>query len=113
MKLSLRKFVEEANKQKSIYTAGPSSLLEASIEKLQPCFGRNDTLYNEAEEFVLKRLKELTKHENIIRLQGSASLAIEIALINFCRGSVLDIDSGYYSERMYHILNSYKKKYNS
>ena len=100
MNISFEEFVEKANKEKSIYSAGPASLLEENIKFLQPCFGRGDKIYLEAEEFVLNYLSELTTHKNIVRLQGSATLALEIALLNFCRGKLLIIDTGYYSDRL-------------
>ena len=83
MNISFEEFVEKANEEKSIYSAGPASLLEENIQFLQPCFGRGDKLYLEAEEFVLNYLSELTTHKNVVRLQGSATLALEIALLNF------------------------------
>tara|TARA_B100000945_G_scaffold271060_1_gene232662 strand:+ start:948 stop:1943 length:996 start_codon:yes stop_codon:yes gene_type:complete len=104
----LTNFINNANSLKSLYTAGPSSLLEASINSIQPCFGRNDDLYDQAEEYVLEYLKKLSSHKNIIRLQGSATLAIEIGLANFCKGRILIINTGYYSERMLNIIKKYK-----
>ena len=100
MNISFEEFVEKANTEKSIYSAGPASLLEENIQSLQPCFGRGDKLYLEAEEFVLNYLSELTSHKNIVRLQGSATLALEIAILNFCRGEILIIETGYYSDRL-------------
>jgi len=103
----LTNFINNANSSKSLYTAGPSSLLQASISSIQPCFGRNDDLYDKAEEFVLEYLKKLTSHQNIVRLQGSGTLAIEIGLANFCKGRVLVINTGYYSNRMLNIIKKY------
>ena len=104
----LTDFVNNANSLKSLYTAGPASLLQASLSSIQPCFGRNDLLYDKAEEYVLGYLKNLSSHKNIIRLQGSATLAIEIGLANFCKGRILIINTGYYSERMLNIVKKYK-----
>ena len=104
----LNNFINNANSAKSLYTAGPSSLLAASISSIQPCFGRNDDLYDKAEEYVLEFLKKLSSHKNIIRMQGSATLAIEIGLANFCKGRVLIVNTGYYSERMLNIIKKYK-----
>ena len=103
----LTNFTNNANSLKSLYTAGPSSLLPDSLISLQPCFGRNDVLYDKAEEYVLEYLKKLSSHKNIIRLQGSATLAIEIGLANFCKGKILIINTGYYSERMLNIVKKY------
>ena len=100
MTLSLEKFIEKVNEEKSIYSAGPAALLKENIEFLQPCFGRGDKFYLEIEEFVLDYLAKLSSHVNIIRLQGSATLALEIAILNFCRGKILIIHTGYYSQRL-------------
>ncbi len=109
---SLERFVLKANKRKDLYTAGPSSLLPTALECIEPCFGRNDHLYAKAEDYVLSFLKSLTSHKSIIRLQGSATLAIEIALLNFCRGNFLVIRTGYYSDRIVNILEKNKDQLN-
>ena len=96
----LEEFIEKSNNSKALYSAGPSSLLYENLISLQPCFGRNDTIYNEAEEFVLDHLSKLSLHNNVVRLQGSATLALEIAILNFCRGKILVIETGYYSNRL-------------
>tara|TARA_B100000575_G_C23118070_1_gene646596 strand:- start:1178 stop:2167 length:990 start_codon:yes stop_codon:yes gene_type:complete len=96
----LEEFIKNSNNLKNIYSAGPSSLLLENIVSLQPCFGRNDKIYDEAESFVLDYLSKLSSHENVIRLQGSATLALEIAILNFCRGKILVIETGYYSNRL-------------
>ena len=104
MNQELENFVKKANFSKNIYTAGPSSLISSALTEIQPCFGRNDDQYQEAKEFVTKYLCKMTSHKNLVSLQGSATLAIEIAISNFCRGKILVIDTGFYSERIYNIL---------
>ena len=104
----LEEFVNNANNLKSLYTAGPSSLTIESLESLQPCFGRGDATYNDIENIVLKKLLALSGQEKIVRLQGSATLALEIALNNFCKGKILVINTGYYSNRIINILNLIK-----
>ena len=104
MNLELKNFVKKANLSKNIYTAGPSSLLDSALTELKPCFGRNDDQYQEAKNFVIKYLCKMTSHKNLVSLQGSATLAIEIAIANFCRGKILVIKTGYYSKRIYNIL---------
>ena len=42
-------FVDFRNKQKSIFTAGPASLIPENIEGLRPCFGRGDEDYKKIE----------------------------------------------------------------
>ena len=65
-----------------------------------PCFGRGDSDYLNMEDQVLSDLKKMTGHSQIARLQGSASLALEIMTLNFLFGKVLVVNTGYYSERM-------------
>ena len=45
----------------------------------------------------------MTGHSKIARLQGSASLALEIMTLNFLYGRVLVVNTGYYSERMFRL----------
>ncbi len=104
MNRELDDFVKKANLSKNIYTAGPSSLISSALTEIKPCFGRNDMKYQEAKEFVIKYLRKMTSHQNLVALQGSATLAIEIAIANFCRGKILLIDTGYYSKRILNIL---------
>ena len=109
-KISVQKLVEEKNKKKILFTPGPASLLQENIEGISPCFGRGDIDYLKVENQVLNYLKELSGHKNIVRLQGSSSLALEIIIANFIYGKVLIIDSGYYSSRLKDISNSYRKE---
>ena len=57
-------------------------------------------------EQVLEKLKKLSGHSQLVRMQGSASLALEIMIVNFLYGKVLLIDTGFYSQRLYSIINS-------
>jgi len=52
---------------------------------------------------------KLSGQSKIARMQGSATLAIEISISNFVFGKVLVINSGYYSNRMHDICKSYMK----
>ena len=56
---SIKKFVEERNKSKILFTAGPASLLTENITGLRSCFGRNDKDYDLLEKRVLTRLRKL------------------------------------------------------
>ena len=85
-KNSIKEFVNKRNKVKKIFTAGPASLLEENIKGLRPCFGRGDFDYDRVEKFVLNKLKKMSKHKNIARMQGSGSLALEIVVTNFIHG---------------------------
>jgi hypothetical protein len=72
--------------------------------KLGPAFGRMDDEYLKMEEKVLKWICLVAGQPKIVRMQGSATLAIEVALENFVSGNVLLIDSGYYSNRIKEML---------
>ena len=97
---SINRFVAEQNALKLLFTAGPASLLPENITGLRPCFGRGDADYVKIEERVLDALKTMTGHKNIARMQGSASLALEIMALNFLYGRVLVVSTGYYSDRL-------------
>ena len=78
----LRNFIHNKNSKKKLFTPGPASLLYENIKSLEPCFGRGDNQYEKMENYVLNRLKNMTSHKNIARLQGSASFALEIMINN-------------------------------
>jgi cytidyltransferase-like protein len=95
----LSAIVSEKNR-KALLTAGPGSLLVENLLGLEPCFGRGDAQYQAVEDRVLVRLREMTGHSQIVRLQGSASLALEIAIRNFVAGRVVVATTGYYADRL-------------
>lgn len=105
-KLTIKEFVELRNNEKTLFTAGPAALLEENIFGLRPCFGRGDKDYTDIEDSVLNNLTKLSGHKNVARLQGSASLALEISAFNFLTGKVLIVDTGYYSDRLRYIAKN-------
>lgn len=107
--LSLYNFVKKRNSLKKIYTAGPASLLVENILGLRPCFGRGDHDYAKIENFVLRKLKKMSNHKYIARMQGSGSLALEIVASNFLYGNILIVDTGYYSDRLLLLAKNAKK----
>ena len=98
--ISIKDFVSKRNREKVLFTAGPASLISENITGLRPCFGRGDKDYESLENSVLEQIKKICGQKEIIRLQGSASLALEIACSNYLYGKVLIISSGYYSDRL-------------
>ena len=100
-------YINIVNK-KSIFTPGPASLSVENIQKLKPAFGRGDKEYLKTENKVLNKLLKLSGHQNIVRLQGSASLALEISIVNFIKGNVLLIETGFYSQRLGYMLKNSK-----
>lgn len=107
---SIEKFVAEKNDQKLMFTPGPASLLPGNIVGLRPCFGRGDDEYSQVEGQVLDALKTMTGHKEIVRMQGSASLALEIMALNFLYGRVLIVSTGYYSDRLKWITDSARRR---
>ena len=103
---TIEDFVDEQNRSKLLFTAGPASLLPENITGLRPCFGRGDEDYARVEEMVLNTLKAMTGHRHIARMQGSASLALEIMMLNFIYGRVLVVSTGYYSDRLQWLAES-------
>jgi cytidyltransferase-like protein len=92
--------------RKAIFSAGPGSLLAENLLGLEPCFGRGDVQYEQIENRVLSELRRISGHSHIVRLQGSATLALEIAVRNFVSGRVLVITTGYYGDRLVSICRS-------
>ena len=93
-------FVNKKNSDKLLFTPGPAALLSENLLGLAPCFGRGDSHYIDLELDVMNQLKAISRHSNLIRLQGSATLAIEVAINSFVKGRVLVVNSGYYSQRL-------------
>jgi aspartate aminotransferase-like enzyme len=100
---NLNSFVNKKNKQKILFTAGPASLSVENLKGLAPCFGRGDKEYLKVEKKVLKKLKSISGLKKIVTTQGSGSTALEITALNFLRGKILIIDTGYYSNRLYNL----------
>lgn len=105
----ISKYIDYRNSQKQLFTAGPASLIEENITGLRPCFGRGDKDYTQLEESVLNKIKTLSGHKKIVRLQGSASLALEIITLNFLYGKVLIISTGFYSDRLIKFVENAKR----
>jgi len=107
----LKKKINIYNKNKILFTPGPSSLSYENISEIKPCFGRGDDEYIKVEDRVLNKIKKISGHSKIVRLQGSASLAIEIMIYNFIYGKVLIVNTGVYSERLKDMASFAKSKF--
>lgn len=107
---TIENLVAGRNQTKLIFTAGPASLLPENLTGLRPCFGRGDEDYDSVEQQVLDSLKAMTGHQHLVRMQGSASLALEIAALNFLYGRVLVISTGYYSDRLKWLAESAQRR---
>ena len=91
MKKNFKEFIYKVNKSTKLFTPGPASLVVEKIDGLRPCFGRGDLKYEKIENRVLKNILKLSGHKYIARLQGSASMALEIMISNFLFGKILII----------------------
>lgn len=110
--LTIAQFVQARNDAKKLFTAGPASLLAENLTGMRPCFGRGDADYAATETAVLEALKKMGGQSNIARLQGSASLALEIMALNFLFGRVLVVNTGYYAERLSWLSRSAQRRLN-
>lgn len=103
---TIRADVTEINAQKPIFTPGPASISVENFLRLNTAFGRGDAEYDKAESDVLASLRNFAGQDEIVRFQGSASLALEIMTLNFLRGRVVLVDTGYYSERLFRMIQT-------
>jgi 2-aminoethylphosphonate-pyruvate transaminase len=87
------------------FTPGPASLSAYNFEGLSTCFGRGDEVYAKLESRVLDGVREFAGQSKIVRLQGAASLSLEIVSLNFLYGEVVIVDTGYYSSRLASLAN--------
>ena len=111
--ITVKELVRKRNEEKILFTAGPASLMEENLTGLRPCFGRGDDDYLAVETTVLDNLKRMSGHEQVARLQGSASLALEIMALNFLEGAVLIVSTGYYSDRLQWLAESASRRIGS
>ena len=108
---NINQFVKFQNSKKKLLTPGPGSLLVENLIGIEPSFGRGDFKYDKVETKVLNILKKISGHKKIIRLQGSASLALEVMILNFLKGNVLVVKTGVYSDRIYEMCIFAKKEF--
>ena len=111
MKTILNKFINKKNSDKKLFTPGPASLLYENISSIEPCFGRGDSQYQKIENSVLNRLKKISNHKYVARMQGAASFALEVMINNFIYGKVLIIKTGVYSDRLLSMSIACKKNF--
>lgn len=93
-------FVYRRNEAKLLFTAGPAALVPENLSGLRSCFGRGDDDYTAVEDRVMTALQKMSGHSHLVRMQGSATLGLEIMSLNFLFGRVLVVQSGYYSQRL-------------
>ena len=107
--LSLKDLINKGNKKK-IFTPSPSFPME-NILGLSSNFTRNDLEYKKQEKRVLNKLKKISEQKKIVCMQGSGSFALEVGCLNFLRGKILVISTGYYSDRIFELCKFAKQKF--
>ena len=98
------KSITQINNKKLMLTPGPSVVLFENFKHLKPLFGRGDNEYENMSKSVMNWIKKLSGQDNVISMQGSATLALELALHSFVSGKILLISTGYYSDRLKKLL---------
>jgi len=107
--LSLKNYIIKKN-YKKIFTPSPSFPIE-NLLGLSSNFSRGDEDFKKQFNSVVKKLKKISGQNKIVSIQGPGSLAIEIGLLNFLKGKILLVNTGYYSQRIKKILLDAKKNY--
>ena len=107
----LSDLIREKNGAKLLFTPGPASLTMENVMGLGPAFGRGDSRYDLEESEVLQRIANLAGQDKVVRLQGAASLAIEVMISNFLFGNVVVIHTGYYSERVLNMVKNARDQF--
>jgi len=86
--------------QKLMLTPGPASILPDNLKGIVPVFGRGDETYQNMYSDVEKWILNLSGQDELVCMQGSSTLALELSAKTFLYGRVLLINTGYYSERL-------------
>ena len=100
--------VQKRNSDKCLLTPGPTNLHPGNLFDINPVFTRTDDEYQNIQKHVLERIRQLAGQDSIVAMQGSATTAIEVATSNFLRGNVLVVLSGYYSQRLFEMIERKK-----
>lgn len=104
MRLKSLRAITNINNQKLMLTPGPASVLYENIEYLKPVFGRGDEDFTKITQEVHNWIKKLSGQDELVSMQGSATLGLELAAHCFVSGRVLLISTGFYSDRLKRLL---------
>ena len=96
--------ITQKNNRKLMLTPGPAVVLYENLQYLKPLFGRGDDEYTSMSESVTNWIKGLSGQDEVVSMQGSATLALELAAHSFVAGKVLLVSTGYYSDRLEKLL---------
>ena len=94
----------QINNQKLMLTPGPAVILHENLKYLKPLFGRGDSEYIQMSEAVIDWIKDLSGQDELVTMQGSSTLGLELAAHSFVSGKVLLVSTGYYSDRLGKLL---------
>ncbi|MGY9053087.1 MAG: adenylyltransferase/cytidyltransferase family protein, partial [Rhodobacterales bacterium] len=98
------KSITQINNQKLMLTPGPAVVLYENLQYIKPLFGRGDDEYTKISQVVTDWIKNLSGQDEVVSMQGSATLALELAAHSFVSDKVLLISTGYYSDRLEKLL---------
>jgi 2-aminoethylphosphonate-pyruvate transaminase len=96
--------ITQKNNRKLMLTPGPAVVLYDNLQYLKPLFGRGDDEYTYMSESVTNWIKRLSGQDEVVSMQGSATLALELAAHSFVSGKILLVSTGYYSDRLEKLL---------
>ena len=96
--------ITQVNNQKLMLTPGPAVVMYENLQYLKPLFGRGDIEYAQMSEVVIDWIKQLSGQDEVVTMQGSATLALELAAHSFVSGKILLVSTGYYSDRLEKLL---------
>ena len=96
--------ITQKNNRKLMLTPGPAVVLHENLRHLKPLFGRGDDEYTSMSESVVNWVKGLSGQDEVVTMQGSATLALELAAHSFVSGKILLVSTGYYSDRLAKLL---------
>ena len=96
--------ITQKNNRKLMLTPGPAVVLYENLQYLKPLFGRGDDEYTSMSESVINWIKGLSGQDEVVSMQGSATLALELAAHSFVSGKILLVSTGYYSDRLKKLL---------
>lgn len=96
--------ITQKNNHKLMLTPGPAVVLHENLQYLKPLFGRGDDEYTSMSDSVINWIKMLSGQDEVVSMQGSATLALELAAHSFVSGKILLVSTGYYSDRLEKLL---------
>mgnify|MGYP003691830041 FL=1 len=96
--------ITQKNNRKLMLTPGPAVVLYENLQYLKPLFGRGDNEYTYMSKSVTNWIKGLSGQDEVVSMQGSATLALELAAHSFVSGKILLVSTGYYSDRLEKLL---------